>query len=401
MSQREICRAPNYEREHHRTWEAHVKSAAEAWDEIERASIGVLRTSGLIWVELDDLPAAVQASRGAGLHCLPMIRERDRYRCAVGTDDPAAWYEAWRGEDHLALGELMGYPECCVKAFVRDWVRERRTDWISTMPGAGDGSWMLNPFPYRLGARLTPWVPCSARCEASLERASMFLDLGRKIDADTDAIEKLLHLPYRWDARNGAAIVQAPGAFRFIHDTDVETRQVISREGVVDPSRPGYLDNGFRTHAAQRDRHEWLRAVVGETPGPIVDLGAGNGDLLAQFGEDQQHIGVEMDMERWHAGVTRRMAGRIIMIHDRIENTDEWVRFDPGTVLLAPQRLLEIGDRGDQLRMALQIPQRIVAYSWDSGKAEDMARLIQKTGLRQASRILTLEDKAAAVEVTA
>lgn len=384
MSQREIVRQPNYRTpEDRRTWETLLGSAAEAWSEIELASVGVLRTSGLTWISLDDLPPAAEAAACSGMRLTPVYRAADRYRCVIGTDDPRSWAEAFRERDNRAIGELLGYPDCCVEWFLENWVRRGTRDWIS--PAWAEAPWELNQIPMRLDVRLTPWVPCGPGCAASIERARLFLELGRRIDADVASIEALLRARYEWDARNGAAIVHGgDGAFRFVHDTDPEIRDAFVYAGdPVDVETP-WTDNGFRTYAAQRKAHELLEGYVrsrGEF-GAILDLGAGNGDLLARFPrpEGRRHVAVEADRERAIAGIRRH--DDLHWIVDRLETTDSWAGIPFDTLLLAPQRLIELeGPRADLVRFAARLAKRIVAYTWDG---EDIIDLARRAGLRQA-----------------
>jgi hypothetical protein len=79
--------------------------------------------------------------------------------------------------DAVELGALLGYPRCCVDAFVAqpdraDNTRNRYLAAARTSAGAAPWPWPLN----ELHARMIPFYPCSYRCAAAVAFAEAALD---------------------------------------------------------------------------------------------------------------------------------------------------------------------------------------------------------------------------------
>jgi hypothetical protein len=87
------------------------------------------------------------------------------------------WLAEARGWD-IGLGLALGYPACCVEAFVRDWPEAacRHGGDVGRMRLPTDGEatdipFLLNIFARYDGPVVTDHFPCSWRCAASLARA--------------------------------------------------------------------------------------------------------------------------------------------------------------------------------------------------------------------------------------
>jgi len=137
---------------------------------------------------------------------------------AKKAEDALEFAEASRRGDHRKLGELLGYPECCVKFFEEKWVRERHVDppWAIAVntPGAeanGDevavrGFPECNVMIRYASVRVVPHLPCSFTCEETVEFAKMFL---RFMPHGKEAL-KLLSRPLVWDCWRGVVVVDHP-----------------------------------------------------------------------------------------------------------------------------------------------------------------------------------------------
>jgi hypothetical protein len=110
------------------------------------------------------------------------------------------------------IGELLGYPDCCVKAWMRrakereesllgDNVRFSRMlnnllkyQFWSSVKGSRHFSSYLNTFS--IGNRITPHYPCSFDCRKSRELASRYLEEIGKLDPGKLArVKRDLNLP--------------------------------------------------------------------------------------------------------------------------------------------------------------------------------------------------------------
>jgi hypothetical protein len=87
-----------------------------------------------------------------------------------------------RASSFLALGQALGYPRCCVEAYVtrvvlaRENTHDRWAEEYRAARGASDPSpaWQLNHLLLESGA-LTTFMPCSYRCQAALDYATRVL----------------------------------------------------------------------------------------------------------------------------------------------------------------------------------------------------------------------------------
>ncbi|MDO8663448.1 MAG: hypothetical protein Q7K28_01230 [Candidatus Wildermuthbacteria bacterium] len=132
--------------------------------------------------------------------------------------------------DHMKIGELLGYPSCCLKFFDRFWVKgefdpifseAERSKGAKTKIGLtpnikGIPSPMvkakivtLKAFPEvnialrYFGPRAVPHLPCSFTCEKSRELSKKFLKF---MPSKADLLSFLAE-PMVWDGYKGAAVI--------------------------------------------------------------------------------------------------------------------------------------------------------------------------------------------------
>jgi len=95
------------------------------------------------------------------------------------------------------IGELVGYPPCCVEAFAAQDDRSnnslnRYLSWSRTAPGAAAWPWQLN----NLHTVVAPFYPCSYRCSAALAWAEAALDeLDKAYPGAVGALRRALGQP--------------------------------------------------------------------------------------------------------------------------------------------------------------------------------------------------------------
>jgi len=99
----------------------------------------------------------------------------------VGVDEDAtalAWIALTLGWDEL-LGRLLGYPECCTKAFSHRWaqaVASHQGDLVAACiddSGPGPHDWRVNSLGRYFGAELIQHFPCRFGCAASRHQAAL------------------------------------------------------------------------------------------------------------------------------------------------------------------------------------------------------------------------------------
>lgn len=367
------------------------------------------------------------------------------YRAVLGT--PAAvkaMRRAWEASDNRAMGELLGYPACCRDFFEDVWVK---AGWIDTTwpmacgsvaDGAPDGASIEVSGPAAanillrwLGVRAVPHLPCSFGCAASAAMGEAWLGLGRAhghAEAAADLLE-MLDWPMEWSALHGLAEIKTPVNKVSTRTVATPHKLVVRRRGVRPPStRPSGLrfpfqlshrararlkpppgvapdgpallgedfhrDNGFASLPAMRQAHRQVLtvatdALAGAAECRVLDLGCGNGALLAEIVRAAPGcvpMGVEADLERaLHA---RALLPRF---HDRFLHGDlheleaPWREPAFDLVLLMPGRLLEANeDRAARLRNRLAKGARkllVYAYADTAAAHGGLEGLCARAGL--------------------
>lgn len=124
--------------------------------------------------------------------------------------------------DHDKIGELLGFPECCRKAFNRHWptfydpvyqVAEESPHkaWHGELYDAlyVEPHIACHQMMRYIGLRLTSHFPCSLQCEASIEVGKLWIKTGEKHDPrGLEALMKIMSLPGEWSVLNGIAVVE-------------------------------------------------------------------------------------------------------------------------------------------------------------------------------------------------
>lgn len=146
------------------------------------------------------------------------IRDAEEFR------EASSYYAPKKNVDHETIGRLLGFPECCVKAFCEWWPR-----WVDPVNKAAEASpheivdlethkaikvtphVATNQMLRYSGYRLTSHFPCSLNCEASKEVGKVWLDTCKKIDPKgTEYLLRILTLPGEWSCLHGIAQVETP-----------------------------------------------------------------------------------------------------------------------------------------------------------------------------------------------
>lgn len=129
-----------------------------------------------------------------------------------------------RPVDHDSIGELLGFPKCCIDFFNKEWRKgfidpiwqaAKRTKNVEFRSKNHVVLKKIYPeavqvFRY-IGIRITSHLTCSFDCEKTKEVGAKWLECQRKIDPEAaENLLEILSLPFKWSVKWGIAIVQTP-----------------------------------------------------------------------------------------------------------------------------------------------------------------------------------------------
>lgn len=123
--------------------------------------------------------------------------------------------------NHGAIGDLLGYPQCCQSFFSEMWpngfidpiwqaaINTRgavKSDYKIELPTECSPLWTGLRY---IGVRLTPHLSCSFSCSPTAEIVNQWLEIGKDLEGIED-LQELLSLPCEWNCSKGIAIVTTP-----------------------------------------------------------------------------------------------------------------------------------------------------------------------------------------------
>lgn len=125
--------------------------------------------------------------------------------------------------DHTRIGELLGYPKCCIDFFNNVWLRDGCLDpmveiGLNTGGVEGDtqsidvvGHPFLNRMIRYFGFNIIPFFPHSFDCEEALKFAKIWFDLmGEYDDEASEACLEILKMPLVWSLNSCIIYVEHP-----------------------------------------------------------------------------------------------------------------------------------------------------------------------------------------------
>ena len=116
--------------------------------------------------------------------------------------------------DHISLGKILGYPDCCVKFFSDNFPEESKKKNDYVFPALKNSSVRKFPFENNIAIRhmdisLLSHFPCSFNCEKSAEIGKRNLNVIQKISPQVSEIfEKMLKCPVIYTEDEGIFILQ-------------------------------------------------------------------------------------------------------------------------------------------------------------------------------------------------
>ncbi|MHC1624227.1 MAG: hypothetical protein ACXQTR_06545 [Candidatus Methanospirareceae archaeon] len=131
--------------------------------------------------------------------------------------------EASKSGDHITQGLLLGYPKCCCQFFNHVWTEEKALDPCYEIalntegcdtdknPVEVEGHPFLNQMLRYFGIRITPFFPCSFKCEEAVKVGETWFSLMKSLnDEVADEILELLKLPLTWSLHKAIIYIKTP-----------------------------------------------------------------------------------------------------------------------------------------------------------------------------------------------
>jgi hypothetical protein len=339
-------------------WETRLSRVSNAFVDIERKTVlAGIKPSCLVNLSPQEIPQILMELAGTPYTVVPLSKTNpaSSYQSSGGTYDPnqpthyratitrlelaADWKAAWAASDDRRIGELLGFPSCCIDFFQKYWVEEKMLDtsWAMSQTGT-EGPRECNILWRWLGVRAVSHLPCSFNCAGTYQLARQNIDFGRSIgyQQEMDWLEEILDWPVQWNALHGIAEIKTP-ILKISTRTDATADTVIvNRQGFSYPAdgisgvnfpyvnkaktvltktnafrrslllENQWLDNGFSSFEAMNHSHQILLAALEplkNTQFSIIDFGCGNAELLksvqATVSEQAVPHGVELEPARY------------------------------------------------------------------------------------------------------
>jgi len=313
--------------ESRKVWEPRIARINTAWPLIERETVlrglrpGMLQSIApdeLLtfqgWCLENKLEFVIVAQEGEaavyGNAAQPVISGRPwKYRVYVGKNTKEFLY-AWTHSDIDTIGDLLGYPKCCVNFFRKQWCIDGWRDLVYPMVNF-ESATVEGPYPCNIllkntGVRAVFHLPCSFKCEETAKVGLSILACAAAAGywQEVEWIASMLNWPARWSSLHGAAVIVTP-CLKIITSSDaLPELQYVDRPsdlypaegatGTEFPLRPvkkliqiqhsdTWTDNGFHSRAAMNAAHDLILRALGRIllqRGKVIDLGCGNGLLL-------------------------------------------------------------------------------------------------------------------------
>lgn len=459
-------------------WLARLQRVTNAWIEIEWLTIvkGV-RSCSITMASPEQFLKRAPMWAKLGLSALPFdlqgptnqyasssvrteLGKQFSFRFVLGSPKHVAeFHEAWEAADDTAIGKLLGYPACCRRFFKQTWVDQGLVDTTWPMAVAsrplGDGESRVlevssppqgNILWRWMGVRAVPHLPCSFCCQATVEFADQFLEVGRQhgFAEEMNHLLEILNWPVEWSALHGIAEIKTP-ILKVSTRTDATSVKYIVRykgnsypsegsrglsfpfqalalplltesagfkRGLENPIGTTHstlewyrLDNGFSSVEAMDECHapilQAANSFLSGNPGFVLDLGCGNGALLKKLLAANPAIvpfGIDSDSARIaHAKLLLPQFPQNCILGNMFESQAIWPDGRRYVLaLLMPARLLEV-DRHHAAQLRTRLQQhcvRLLVYAYGDwlNQYGNLRGLAKRAGLE----LLSAEDDSSA-----
>lgn len=419
-------------------WETRIQHISAAWTATEMASIGGVRPCGRFIIPFEAMPA-LQAKIlhsnvqmvilgttyfGGGYSARPANGVHNAYTVVVAQGIGAArtFKAAWDKSDDQAIGELLGYPPCCISFFKQMWNTEKWMDTTYPMAvqsqklgGLHDPHTLqvncpsLNNIMLRwLGLRFVPHLPCSFNCKGTKvlgQAMRQTMEQGFKQEAQW--LEELLSAPMEWSQKFGLGELKHP-LFKLSFKSDATVEKLtVQKSGTVIPELAAtgvkfpytgaiseikpltfhrspevytttpdpaldWQENGFSTEKAMQIAHGAIEQVMNDCvainrSAAMLDFGCGNGLLVRKFTD--RAYGVEVLESRAalarKRGVTTYCGNISTFISENLTDLSFPTYFQVVFLGLARLTNLSQADRNHLNAWLRSHARRVVVYCYD------------------------------------
>jgi hypothetical protein len=381
-------------------WNPLFKAAANAYESVERLSVvdGVRSAASQI-IAPEELVGLTEWARNHNILCIPIDRisysnsyssvetklkngERFKYRVLfVRPEQYADTVDlsniSSRSDRRSAtapsyvdrFGKLLGFPECCRKAFLETWGR-----------GQVDSTWEQHCSPMLpmtstllrwMGLRLVSHMPCHYRCEASQKIAEQMFQVGARHGylEEMRLIKEVLAWPVKWSRLFGIAEIVTP-AVKISTRTDWTPRKdEFSTTGPYrQPKKTWWINNGFdNARDLGRAHGDMVNALITQLPqkARVLDLGCGNGMLLRRLTihrPDVRVAGIDSNADAIREA-QETIDLRSTFWSGKIED-GIWRDWNPTAVLYTPGRMMETNTGGMSEAATLRVATWIRDIPW-------------------------------------
>ncbi len=217
-------------------WSLRFQQIVRAWAELEWLSVAAgIRNCALVRVPKRNYEAFLSKVEARGLKAVPLVpdeepqqsgRPNSSSQIVVGrpSEDLPHYQEVLNSGNHDQIGALLGYPDCCRKAFLQRCSEDSFWDptWLTALethegPVAAytvdlEQGPVANMLLRWVGIRAIPHLPCRFSCQSSTLLGTRFLQLGIEtgLQAEMEWLEQILSWPAEWSALHGIAEVKTP-----------------------------------------------------------------------------------------------------------------------------------------------------------------------------------------------
>jgi hypothetical protein len=232
-------------------WTGRFQRLVRAWVEIESLSLlyqirdcALVRVSGGDYERLEKR-LEQHGFKAAPISPDPLAKASDLRSLQVIVGAPqhvSRLQEALLAEDHSEVGRLLGYPACCRTMFDQWCSREKLLDptWFMAAATADirhdnglveiEAGAATNMLLRWIGIRPIAHLPCNCRCEASLQLAKRFFEVGVELgfQMEMDWLQQVLSWPMEWSGLHGIAEIKTP-VMKICTRTDATAEKLVVR----------------------------------------------------------------------------------------------------------------------------------------------------------------------------
>jgi len=358
------------------SWEPKIRSISSGWAGIERLTLlsgmrpGVLQSitpeelpTVQNWALARNVPMIIVGMDGASESYgnASIAYEHGKkftYRVYFGLS-PERFLDAWQAGDDIAIGDMLGFPRCCISSFQLHWKQEGWRDLtIHSFGQQLQANRVYNNVLLRhIGIRGVFHLPCSVGCEPSVQIGAQIIGVMMHTEGlvkSADWLQQLIAMPMEWTSLHGIAMVTTP-ILKTIYASDaLPTKATMRLESEIYPEHGAsgnkfpfqnvvksrlYL-NGFKSKTIMSAAHQFIISVLADSKvqGKVLDLGCGDGTLLKAIQAahpDTRLVGIDSN-----ASIVPMIATGVIPYYSDIFDFRYWEEVD--LVLLSSQRLFEV-----------------------------------------------------------